>query len=152
MSVRTLGKTLASELHRAALKPRGFKKSGNTFTLERDDYVEMLQIQGSNWNSGAEPWTFYVNVLVRFKNLANSYASTGYEYDADGRIDKIVPDAPPRFEVTEQNLAELAMVLAGLSAQASLLLPELLGPVRERASRGFYSPIPVPASWLTGEG
>ncbi|MDR7376068.1 hypothetical protein J2X19_000726 [Rhodoferax ferrireducens] len=151
MTVHALGKALASDLHRVALKGRGFKKSGNTFSREHEDYVEMLQIRGSDWNSGAEPWMFYVNVSVRFTNLTNSFASQGSKYDADGRIDRIVLEAPGRFELTRQNLNEVTSMLASLSEKASHLLPGLLVPVRERASHGLYSPIPVPATWLAGQ-
>lgn len=151
MSARALGRALASELHRAALKRRGFKKFRNTFSREHDEYVEMLRLQGSGWNSGAAPWMFYVNISVRFKNLPGSLASQGSKYDADGRIERIVQEAPARFELTGQNFNEVVALLASLSEKASALLPELLVPVRERASRGLYSSIPVPGTGIVGE-
>jgi hypothetical protein len=111
----------------------------------------MLRIQGGGLNSGADPWVFYVNVSVRFKNLPGSLASQGSKYDADTRIERIVQEAPARFELTEQNFNEVVALLARLSEKASALLPDLLVPVRERASRGLYSSIPVPGSCLAGE-
>lgn len=147
MSVRALGTAFASELHRAALKARGFKKSGNTFCIERDGYAEILQIQGSSWNSGTEPWSFYVNVRVRFNGLPSSPVSQGLPYDADGRIERIVPEAPHRFDLTTQNFAETVTLLSTLIEKLSIQLPNLLEPVRKRATLGLVSPLPVPATW-----
>lgn len=147
MSVRELGKAFASELHRAALKERGFRKSGNTFTIERNDYVEMLQIQGSSWNSGDEPWVFYVNLAVRFKGIPNSASSRGVSYDADARIGRIVSDAPDQFELTAVGLANLVASVAAFSEEASRRLPPLLEPARARAARGQCTPLPLPDTW-----
>lgn len=147
MSVRTLGNRFASELHATSLKARGYKKSGGTFTCERDDYVEMIQIQGSDWNSGEEPWLFYINVRVRFNNLPNSFASRGSKYDADGRLERIVVDAPSRFELTSENISDMVSYVADLTAQASAKLPELLVAIHGRASQGLFSPIPLANSW-----
>lgn len=147
MSVRELGKAFASELHRAALKERGFRKSGNTFSIERNDYVEMLQIQGSSWNSGEEPWVFYINLAVCFKGIANSASARGIKYDADARIRSIVPDAPHQFELTAVELANMVASVAALSEEASRRLPPLLEPARARAARGLYTPLPLPDTW-----
>jgi hypothetical protein len=151
MSVHAPGRALAFELHRAALKKRGFKKFRNTFSREHDEYVEMLRIQGSGWKYGADPWTFHVNISVRFKNLPGSLASQGSKFDADSRIERIVQEAPARFQLTEQNFNEVVALLASLSEKASARLPDLLPPIRERASRGLYSSIPVPGTWLPGQ-
>ena len=151
MSVIALGNAFASELHRSALKQRGFKKKARTFTCEHADYTEMLQIQGSDWNSGQVPWLFYINIRVRFNNLPSSFASRGAKYDADGRIERIVLLAPPRFELTNENLHQMVALIAKFSVEASARLPELLLPIRGRASQGLYSPIPLPETWQSGD-
>ena len=151
MSVKVLGDSFTSELHRIAMKPRGFKKAGRIFTYERDDYIEQLQIQGSHWNSGDEPWMFYINIRVRFKGLPNSFASKGTHYDADGRLEGLIPEAPPRFDLTAATLNRTVAEVAQFAAEASLRLPDVLPPIRKRASRGLFSPLPLPDTWCDDE-
>ncbi len=60
-----------SEFHRHHLKPLGFKKVRHTFSRDLGDYVERFNFQGSAWNSSDEkdPWLFYINVGVEFRDL-----------------------------------------------------------------------------------
>jgi len=69
MSVSSLGNTFVAGLHREVLKPRGFLKKARTFTRAHDDFIDAVQVEGINWNSGAEPWSFYVNVFVSFPEI-----------------------------------------------------------------------------------
>jgi hypothetical protein len=150
VSVASLGHAFASDLHRGSMKPRGFRKSGHTFSRTLPGFVEMLQIQGSTWNSGQEPWHFYLNVMVRFPNVNVPWATGTSAAHADGRLESIVPNAPAAFDLTQSNYQELLTLVAHLSEVASSVLPELLPPAHERALRGLYSPLPVPTSWLAG--
>ena len=147
MSVRSLGTTFASRLHREYLQPLSFKKPGNTFSRVKPGYLEMFNLQGSDWNSGQEPWLFYVNVRVSFTDLAaDSLPAHLTKYQADGRLNRIV-EAPPSFELTAANVEELLHDVAKLIVQASNCLPGLLPPIRARAACGLFSAIPHPSTW-----
>ena len=65
-------KDFFSEFHRQKLKPIGFKKINHTFSRDKGSYIERFNFQGSSWNSSdtTEPWFFYINVGVQFKELA----------------------------------------------------------------------------------
>jgi hypothetical protein len=148
MTVRSLGTALASKLHAEHLKVLGFKKSGATFSRARNGYVESLNLQGSSWNSGEEPWLFYVNIRVLFTDLPDVTEKVrNMKYHAEGRLESIVPESPSRFELTAANLGEIVGQVSVLSQSASARLPGLLAPLRSRASRGLYAPIPLPAAW-----
>lgn len=60
-----------SEFHRQQLKPLGFKKVRHTFSRDKETYVERFNFQGSAWNTSEsnEPWLFYINVGIEFKDL-----------------------------------------------------------------------------------
>jgi hypothetical protein len=58
-----------SELHRNHLKQLGFKKVRHTFSRDAGDYGERINFQGSAWNFSNEPWDFYINVGMEFKDL-----------------------------------------------------------------------------------
>jgi hypothetical protein len=93
----------------------------------------MLQVQGSDWNSGAEPWLFYVNMRVRFIDLPAETTRADAKYHADGRIERIVADAPPRYDLTSDNFTETVALVASFAEMAGNRLPELLPVIRERA-------------------
>src|SRR4051812_41349258 len=59
-----------SELHVSIFKPRGYTKLRRTFQKEADGYAIAFQFQGSDSNSGASPWRFYLNAGLRFSDLA----------------------------------------------------------------------------------
>ena len=103
MSARQLGDTLASQLYASTLKPLGFRKLRRTLYRERPGYIESFEIHGSSWNSGEEPWTFYLNVRVQFSGVAPLPGSSrARTYHADGRIERIVPAAPSKFEASSR--------------------------------------------------
>lgn len=148
MPVKSLGDIFGTSLHRAILKARGYTKVGRTFRCERQDFTEMLMIQGSSWNSGVEPWEFYIDVLVAFPDIPLRPTIRGANYHAKGRIDAIVADAPPSFQLRANDLDRLVVEVGQLATEASIRLPELLRPIQARARQGLFSPIPLPDSWL----
>ena len=149
MSVAALGKQLASSLHQQYLKPRGFRKVGATFIRERTGYFEMYSIQGSSWNSGGEPWEFYLNVGVQLVGVPmhDGTPATRTSRHAEGRSSSILPDTPQRLEVAGSSVALASAQVADIIERCSHILPELLAPVRARAQAGFWSALPVPGSW-----
>jgi hypothetical protein len=147
MSVKSLGDAFARELHRNILKPRGYTKVARVFQCERQGYIEYIQIQGSSWNSGEEPWEFYVNVSVLFPDIHHISFARGIKYHGSGRLDGLVSGAPPSFDLTATNLDQLVSEIGQFISEASQRLPELLPPVLRRASEGFFSPLPVPDTW-----
>lgn len=153
MPVRNLGSDLASELHRSHLKSLGFRKERSTFARERADHVEVFDIQGSQWNSGGEPWRFYLNVGVHFPDVPLDVDSRGIwrGVHALGRIEAIVPGAPESFEVDSSSVQGVARKLADLIVAASERLPALLERPRSRAQKGLASPLPVPDTWNDGD-
>jgi len=146
MTVRALGTRFASSLHAERFKRLGFKKTGSTCSRARDGYVESINIQGSDWNSGDEPWLFYVNIRVQCLGLPD-LPNAQRRYHADGRLSSIVAESPGRFELTSSNLGELVTEVGGLCEAACEALPALLAPIRARAERGLYSFIPLPDTW-----
>ena len=143
MSAISLGNAFAAGLHREVLKPRGFVKAARTFTRTHDHFVEAIQIQGSSWNSGIEPWSFYINVLVSFPDIPYTKFCVGPRYHGWSRLNMIVLEAPPVFELTASNMNDLIFEIGQLIADASKRLPSLLAPVRERASSGLLSFLPM---------
>jgi hypothetical protein len=143
MSMKPLGNVFAGELHRRVLKPRGFAKAARTFTRKHADYIEVIQIQGSNWNSDDEVWSFYVNILASFHDIPFRDFSVGPRYHASGRLHEIVPEAPSAFDLTALNMNDLVVEIGHFSAEAGERLPKLLIPVRERANSGLLSFIPL---------
>lgn len=149
MSVAHLGSRLTAELHQKYLKARGFRKHGATFVREKENYLELYNVQGSPWNSGTEPWQFYLNVGARFADLApiqGAKLTPAYAH-AEGRSDSILPGTPPTFELTERSISEVAAQLEQIISAVSEALPSIIPAARTRAALGFYSPLPVPKSW-----
>lgn len=91
-----------SALHRSHLKPRGFKKVNRTFSRDLGSHWERINIQGSCWNSGNsnDPWVFFVNVGIEFKDLpqTNAFVYVRHTHWAT-RIEGIVSAAPNQYEL-----------------------------------------------------
>ena len=149
MTVAFLGNQVASELHRKFLKPQGFRKYGATFVREREGFIETYNIQGSPWNSGAEPWEFYVNVGVRFPDIAplRGVKLTPTYVHASGRSNSILPGTPLSFKVTEDSVSQVAESLWRIIVQMSENLPSIIQVAYRRARSGYYSFLPVPDTW-----
>jgi hypothetical protein len=99
-----------SELHRNHLKQLGFKKVRHTFSRDAGDYWERINFQGSAWNNSNEPWDFYINVGVEFKDLPErKYWALLPHTHWSRRIGEIVKDAPGGYEIApNKNEVELA--------------------------------------------
>lgn len=148
MTVRDLGTKFAAQLHSECFKAAGFTKRGATFSRAQSSHVELINIQGSSWNSGEEPWIFYINIRVHFPELP-ARTNANVAYHAEGRLNRIVSGAPPQFELTRSNFGDLVAEIGSLSQAACAALPHHLALLRARASRGLFSPIPVPDGWTT---
>jgi len=146
MSVLKLGDQFCSFLHVRHMKALGFKKRGRSYCRDRDGYTECISIQGSSWNSGEEPWHFYVNVSVTLDDIPFK-PDSGLKYHADGRLERLVLTAPSAYDLMSNNFEQLADELAGYIKHACEAIPMALGKIRARAKEGFYSPLPVPESW-----
>ncbi|WP_081984828.1 DUF4304 domain-containing protein [Sphingomonas sp. 35-24ZXX] len=147
MSLRALGDAFASQLQQSELKAQGFTKRNRVFRRERVGYVEAIDIQGSSWNSGVEPWHFYIYVHVHLPDVALSNLSAITRYHASGRIDGLVTNAPGGFELTAANFDQLVSDVGALVNEASQKIPQLIPAVRIRACEGLSSPLPVPDNW-----
>jgi hypothetical protein len=147
MSVRTLGDQLRADLYTRHLKNLGFMKRGKTFVRERIGYSEGISIQGSSWNSGEEPWHFYVNVAITLSDVPLNVEQK-CRYHADGRLERLVNGAPPAFDLSAGNVATVADRLAEYISRACDAIPSTLDAVRVRAKRGLISPLPIPTTWM----
>ncbi|WP_172205390.1 DUF4304 domain-containing protein [Niveibacterium sp. COAC-50] len=130
------------------MKAMGFKKQGRNFTRKSEGYTERVSVQGSSWNSGDEPWHFYINVAVAIDGVPLRETS---KFHADGRLERLAPSAPAAYDLTAANLESLAIEISGYVMEACCRIPDALHDVRTRALQGWYSPLPVPDTWLDEE-
>lgn len=147
MSVPKLGDQFCSYLHVRHMKALGFKKRGRSYCRDREGYTECVSIQGSSWNSGEEPWHFYVNISVAFVDVPFK-PDSGLKYHADGRLERLALTAPPAYDLMANNFEQLADELVVNIKHACEVIPKALSAIRTRALEGFYSPLPVPESWV----
>ena len=68
--MHALLKNLLADLHSAYFKPNGFGKSRQRFRRARNNVVEEVEFQSSQWNSSGDPPRFYVNVSVGFSDIS----------------------------------------------------------------------------------
>jgi hypothetical protein len=109
-----------SELQKQYLKPLGYKKERHTFFREHAEYIERIQCQGSPWNSSDSPWRFYINVGIQFHNLPRRQPDRDFpNTHAHSRIEKLIPNSEPYFELTENNSHEMLSKIADLLSVAS---------------------------------
>ena len=123
----------------------GFKKQGRNYLRNSFSYIECVSIQGSSWNSGYEPWHFYVNVSVALNDIPLREKS---KFHAGGRLEALVPEAAYAFDLTERNLESLAREISDYIKIGCSRIPDTLDNIMPRALLGLYSPLPVPQSWL----
>lgn len=145
------GRAFASRLHAEYLKPLGFKRLGATLLRGREDFVEMYNIQGSRWNTASGPWRFYVNVMVRFTDVGplQGQKPTPTYFHAQGRSNSIIHGSQEHFEATEEDITTVAQDVARLLLRIGDVLVDMLPAAHERALAGFFSPLPVPDSWVS---
>jgi len=133
-------KNFFSVLHRDHLKPRGYTKERFTFSRDAGEFVERVQFQGSQWNSAGEPWQFYINVGVQFKDLPPRSPDRDFpRTHAWSRIENIVPGIPAKYQVSPTTVAALASELNTLLAQASASVSALASPARAKCATGKYA-------------
>jgi len=147
VSGRKLADQFCSHLHVAHMKARGFKKNGRNFDLACNGYGIRISIQGSTWNSGDEPWHFYVNLSIRLNDVP-PVTDENIVFQASGRLEGLVPSAPEAFDLAASHLESLVRELVMYIDEAIVAVPDKLPPVRARALKGFWSPFPVPDTWL----
>lgn len=142
--MQQLLKTFISDLHSTYFKPNGFKKERQRFRRNIDKVTQEIEFQSSSWNSSGEPITFYVNISVWFDDIQ---PKSGEPLKGSGRIEGLVPAAPPHFDLTPKNYKKLLRDLYAIIPQALSVLPEHYEDVRTRAKKGLYTPIPLPDNW-----
>jgi hypothetical protein len=109
-----------SELHREHLKNLGYTKTRYTFSRELPEYVERVQFQGSSWNGAGEPWRFYVNVGIQFRDLPRRTPDRDFpNTHAHGRIEEIVRADVGVLELAENELHPMIKKIASLLVEAS---------------------------------
>jgi hypothetical protein len=136
-----------SDLHRTALKQVGFKKEKHRFNREIEGRTEIIDFQGSNWNSKGEAWRFYINVGVGFNGIPTCGKSLWRHAHAVGRIGAIIPNAPTHFDLDEKSYPHLIKAIPVMLDEALDRFPEILPKAYERAQKGLLSLLPVPSTW-----
>ena len=136
------------DLHKNYFKRRGFKKTRNRFRRERDRVIELVDFQGSAFNSRGEPWNFYVNIGLGFVDLPLT-TGVGLHREAYGigRIEQLVEAAPSKFSYHESARDDLLETLPSLIDSALEGLGSYEAEVYKRALNGHRSPIPIPNTW-----
>jgi len=134
-------------LHTDFFKPNGFKKTRNRFRREKEGLIEIVDFQGSGWNSSDEPWTFYINIGLGFTDLPSGGCFGIKEAHGSGRIEGLVKESPSQFDYTPEGEKKLKEELLPLIEEALTNLLIHKEEVYERAQRGHVSPIPVPETW-----
>jgi hypothetical protein len=101
------------------MKPLGFRKSGPTFSRVHPSHTEIFNIQSSQWNG---PWGrhFYVNCYLVFSDIP--FLTPLQRTHRDFRIERIVKDAPWKFEYSEESIASVHDQLGTLLPRASEIL------------------------------
>lgn len=149
MSVRNLGADVL-KLANSRLRPLGFSKKGQTFSREREQYVERYLLEGSRWNSGEEPWIFTIEVGVFFPEIPTLTGAKGFwkHCHAVGNALRLVDENARDFEARSNSTEVVAADVVASIERASRVLPTLVGPVRQRALQGLISPLPIPSTWI----
>jgi Domain of unknown function (DUF4304) len=138
-------KQLISDLHVAFFKPNGFKKLRHRFRRDLEEIMQEVQFESSSWNSTGAPIRFYVNISVGFADVLMKSGKA--ELTGTGRISHLVPGAPEQFDLAAINSKDIYADLLALLPCALSELPKHYQIVRSRAQEGWYTPIPLPASW-----
>ena len=108
-----------SKLHTELMKPIGFRKTGATFSRAHSTHVEMFNIQASQWN-GDGARHFYVNCDLVFPDIP--FLTPLQQTHRHFRIERIVKDAPWKFEYTEESIDAVQKDLGKYLLRASEIL------------------------------
>ena len=147
--MRPLISRFFTELHKTTMKPLGFRKERHRFVRENGDRTEIVDFQGSSWNSREGPWRFYINIAIGFHDVPHKAGKGLWSCaHACGRIGALVKDASPHFDLDDKSYSTLMHMIPELIAAAMAALPPVLPRAHERARQGFlFSPLPVPGTW-----
>ena len=138
-------KDLLTELHSRYFKPNGFKKTRHRFSREVDGVMQEVEFQSSQWNMKGDAITFYVNIHIGFVDIPMAKgrpALTGM-----ARIGGLVPGIPAQYDLTMTNITTIRDELIDCLPRAMSELPRHYEDVRERAMKGWHTPIPLPETW-----
>lgn len=128
---KTLSTSL-SLLHKTVLRPAGFTKKGGTFSrVLPSGYTELFNIQASQWNG---PWgrRFMVNCGLNFHDLPLEgpwMLIPGTHWA--GRLERVVHDAPPAWEYSDETVASVMEKVGSLMLKASVVLSRDLDRYRQ---------------------
>ena len=121
-----------SQLHRSTLKPKGFLKRAGTFTRTNPDFIELFNIQSSNWN-GPGGRCFYVNCGLTFNDLPLEISwlyFPGTQWAC--RIQHLVPGLTDQWRYDETNLDSVMDTLGKAISLASIEMSRNLGMFRDQ--------------------
>ena len=127
-----------SDLHRGALRRRGFRKTRHRFRRVRDGYVEHVVFDGSAWNAPTGPWRFHLGLALELPDLPTRSAGWGAA-NARGRVHDVVPEAPDAFDLTPESREALLRDLPPLVDAATAALGALVPAAREWARMGRHA-------------
>jgi hypothetical protein len=147
--MREIAARFFTELHKKAMKPMSFRKERARFFRENEDRTEIIDFQGSQWNSADSSWEFYINVAVGFHGIVNRRQKKLWfnQAHALGRIEGLVAKCPDNFYLDEKTYQRLLTLVPKLIKEALEFLPSVLPRARCRAENGWLSPLPVPDTW-----
>jgi hypothetical protein len=74
-------------LLKPCLKEIGFKKKGATWHRANSDFIQVVNIQGSQWSK-----IFYINLGVYLKQLGDEQTPVEYKCHIRTRLSQLVPD------------------------------------------------------------
>jgi hypothetical protein len=124
-----------SDLHRSALRRRGFRKTRHRFRRVREGYVEHVVFDGSAWNAPTGPWRFHLDLAIELPDLPTRSAGWGAA-NARGRVRDVLPTAPDAFDLTPESRETLLRDLPVLVDAATAALGALVPAAREWARMG----------------
>ena len=83
----SIEKKQIEDLIKPYLKQIGFKKKGATWHRLKSDFIQVINIQGSQWSK-----IFFINLGVYLKELGNEETPVEYKCHIRQRLDSLVPD------------------------------------------------------------
>jgi hypothetical protein len=124
--------TSLSLLHKSLLKPQGFSKKAATFSREHETYVELFNIQSSNWN-GPSGKCFYVNCGLRFNDLPLGFSGMYFPGTQwAGRIQSLVPGLKDQWGYDEVTVDSIMKKLGSSIFLASAELSNNLAKYKDQ--------------------
>lgn len=132
-------KRMVKELHEACFKPNGFKKTGGSFLRTDGVARQKLQFSSSRWNSANSPVQFSIYIWLEFTDITYDGGSpfSGLPLSTYiAHLARLVPEAPPFFELTAANYESIKNQLLVMLPRAFLEWPKHYEPVRGQLRKG----------------